>query len=185
MKLIGTIWPPIEQAFTDECGPIDREVYDAAATLWPRAERLALQTLRDAATGQHLMMKACALVTRQRLTAPAEISNLSGYLFRTWKRLLLAELEKENGHRRHEAALVESAMLQRDDASDDLDHQILLQQLMRRMDPWTRRVFQLRALGFTFEEIGPALGLNSHITRTRFSKRLKRLAAQLAAENKL
>jgi DNA-directed RNA polymerase specialized sigma24 family protein len=185
MKLTGTSWPPIEQAFTDECGLIDREVYDAAATLWPQAERLALQTLRDAATGQHLMMKACALVTRQRHTASPEISNLPAYLYRTWKRLLLAELEKENGHRQLEAALLESATQQRDDSAAEPDHKILVQQLMQRMDPWTRKVFQLRALGFTFEEIGPALGLGGHIIRTRFSKRLKRLAAQLAAENKL
>src|SRR5436190_722096 len=87
------------QAFADEFGEIDAGVYEAAQSLWPRAERASLQMLRDAAAGHHLMMKACAQVTRKRAVSPDAIANLPAYLYRTWQHLVLEKLEKENLHR--------------------------------------------------------------------------------------
>ncbi len=103
-------WFTIEQTYTDEFGEIDPETLAAAGQIWPPAERLALSILHDEQTGRVLMSKACARVTRIRVEDPAAIENLPAYLFRTWKRLLLYELEKENGHRHREAEMIESLL---------------------------------------------------------------------------
>ena len=171
------------QTFTDEFGAIDREVYAAAVALWPRAERYALQTLRDAATGQRLLMKACALVTRRRHAQAAEIANLSAYLYRTWQRLLLDELEKENGHRRLAENLLAADAHMPGHSADALDRRILLQQIVRHMDDWARRVFEYLTLGFTYDEIARELGGNGHAIRIKFDRQIQALSKRLNASD--
>jgi DNA-directed RNA polymerase specialized sigma24 family protein len=162
--------------FTDEFGEIDGDVYAWAVTLKPRVEGYALRVLGDAATGQRLLMKACALVTRRlKVESPA---NLSGYLYRTWQRLLLAELEKENGHRQLEAdhfAQTPTAKL----SSEELDRRILLQQVIQHMDGWTRRVFEYLTLGFTYDEIALHLGGNGHAIRVKYDRQIKAIAQRV------
>ena len=163
--------------FTDEFGAIDCEVYDAAVALLPRVEGYAHRTLGDAAAGQRLLMKACALVTRRRQTGE-EIANLPAYLYRTWQRLLLAELEKANSHRRLEADLVAASPRH---TTEDLDRRILLQQIIGQMDDWTRRVFEYLALDFTYDQIAAELGGNGHAIRMKYDRKLQALAQRLNA----
>ncbi len=123
------------ELFPDEFGEIDRCVYETALALWPKAEREALKTFRDSATGRSLLMKACALVTRKRAASAETITNLAAYLYRTWQRLLLEELEKENLHRLIEENLfAETVAHSVHHAGDELDRRILLQQIVSRMD---------------------------------------------------
>jgi DNA-directed RNA polymerase specialized sigma24 family protein len=166
--------PPLE-SFTDEFGPIDGAVYAAATTLWARAAGLASISY-DPAASQRLLMKACALVTRKRTTAPDAITNLPAYLYRTWQRLVLEELEKENGHRRIEETLTAEPLQL---STEELDRRILLQQIIRHMDDWTRRVFDYLALGFSYEEIAVELGGNGHAIRVKYDRQLKALAQRL------
>jgi RNA polymerase sigma factor (sigma-70 family) len=175
-------WLTIGQTYTDEFGAIDREVLEAAGQIWPQAERVALGALRDAQAGHDLMIKACALVTRRRAAAPGSIENLPAYLYQTWRRLLLGELEKENRHRKQEAERLEPLLPSSDSPADDLDRKILIQQILRRMDAATRRIFLYRALGYTFEEIGAALGQSGDVVRATFNKQIKKLTKQLASE---
>ena len=164
--------------FTDEFGKIDGEVYDIAVTLLPRAESYAQRTLGDAAAGQRLLMNACALVTRRRQTGE-ELSNLTGYLYRTWQRLLLAELEKANGHRRLETDLAAASPRH---TTEDLDRRILLQQIIGQMDDWTRRVFEYLALDFTYDQIAAELSGNGHAIRMKYDRKLQALAQRLNAK---
>ncbi len=168
-------------SFTDEFGPIDGEVYAAALTLWPRLAGLAASTTNDQAAAQRLLMKACALVTRKRASAPAAIANLPAYLYRAWQRLVLDELEKENGHRRLEAALAAAAAETRAPAhsSAELEQRILLQQIIKHMDAWTRRVFECLTLGFSYDEIAAELGGNGHAIRVKYDRQIKALALRL------
>lgn len=164
------------QSFTDEFGPVDGDVHALAAGLLPQAERLAVQTLGDPAVGQQLLMKACALVTRRR--AETEITNLPAYLYRVWQRLLLSELEKQNGHRRIEAAHSPTATPTLYSAAE-LDRRILLQQVIRHMDDWTRRVFEFLTLGFTYDQIAAEIGGNGHAVRVRYDRQLAAIAKRL------
>jgi hypothetical protein len=85
-----------------------------------------------------------ALVTRARSEQFTRIDNLPGYLFRTFKRLVLERLEIENGHRRLET---EFLLAPAAEESADPDEKILIQQVMQRMDALTREVFELLLLG--------------------------------------
>ncbi len=174
--------PPVTvQVFADEFGAIDRHVYEAALLLWPQIENQSLQMLRDAADGQRLLMKASALVTRKHTETPDAITNLPAYLYQTWRRLALEEVEKQNLHRQIEetqfAATIEAHPTSH--AANELDRRILLQQIMARMDDWTRRVFEYQTLGFTFDEIAEELGSNGHSIRMRYDRQIKQLAKQL------
>lgn len=181
MELFERAWAIGEQAFEDEFGPIERPVYEAGQQLWPRLESHARQTLGDGAAGQRLLMKACALVTRKYRENPAAIQNLPAYLHRTWQRLVLAELEKLNGHRRLAAQLVaeETAAQTWRQTSAELDRRILLQQIIGQMDDWTRRVFEYLTLGFTYDEIAAQMGGNGHALRMRFDRQIKQLTKRL------
>jgi len=179
MKATETIWPPVEAGYIDEYGPIEPEVYQAAGALWSQAERFAVQLLHDAPAGLSLMLKAAALVSRKRAENPGQIANIRAYLFQTYKRLVLAEMQKENGH---EAALEAGLEAASHSLVEEVDRKILVEQIVRRMDRWTRQVFEWLTLGHTFEEIGQALGKSPPATRNKFRDQLNRLMKQIEAE---
>jgi DNA-directed RNA polymerase specialized sigma24 family protein len=182
VDFVHTNWPPLETGYTDEFGPIDAEAYQVAGHLWRQAESFARSKLGDEANGLRLLLKAAAQVSRLRAQQPDQITNLTAYLQQTYKRLVLAELEKENGHRQREEELARELSSLLCSPSEELDRKILIQQLVRRMDEWTRQVFEWLALGHSFEEIGRALGRSPHATRNKYHERLKRLMQQIAAE---
>jgi hypothetical protein len=169
-----TTWPPLDAAYNDEFGLIEPEVYAAAGQLWLKGEKYALSTIGDGAAGLRLMVKAVALVSRKRATPGHAIENLSAYLFQTYKRLLLAEMEKQNGHRQRDlesyAALSESRL---NADAEELERKILLQQIVVRMDGWMREIFELLTLGYSFEEIGRLRDENGHALSTKFNKNLE------------
>ncbi|MEP7340849.1 MAG: hypothetical protein ABI977_24170 [Acidobacteriota bacterium] len=169
------------QVFVDEFGAIDACVYEAALILWPRAERDSLQMLHNTDAGQRLLMKACALVTRKRTASPEAIENLPAYLYQTWRRLVLEEMAKENHHRQIEEDLFAktATALPANRSAAELDRRILLQQIIQRMDDWTRRVFEYLTLGFTFDEIAHEVGGNGHAIRVRYDRQVKLLTKQL------
>lgn len=180
----GTIWPPLETAYADEFGPIEPEVYRTAGALWSAyGERYARTKLGDVPTGLRLMLKAAASVSRKHLDPSVKIESLPDYLFQAYKRLVLAELEKQNGHRRRDAELHAEAASQPDTVAADLERKILIQQLMQRMDAWTREIFELLTLHYTFEEIGRMRGENGNKIRAMYSKKLKGLKKRLESES--
>lgn len=167
--------------FTDEFGTIDGEVYAAALTLWSRVANLAASMTYDSAAAHRLLMKACAQVTRKRASAPEAIASLPAYLYRTWQRLVLDELEKENGHRRLEAQFAAETAEAHTAAhsTTGLEQRILLQQIIKHMDDWTRRVFEYLTLGFSYDEIAAELGGNGHAIRVKYDRQIKALAQRL------
>lgn len=176
-----TLWPTLEETYTDEFGPVDPDVYDCARVLWPRAEAFALGTLRDGPAGLRLLLKAAALVTRVRAGQPARVENLPAYLLRTFKRLVLERLEVESGHRRLEAESPPPAPPE--GGSDSADEKILVQQILRRMEPQTREVFELLLLGYTFEEIAERRGRSANVLRATYSRQVRRLVRRVNSEH--
>jgi DNA-directed RNA polymerase specialized sigma24 family protein len=175
-------WPQLDAAYTDEFGQVEAEVYRAAGDLWPLAETYSIRVLQDSQSGQRLLLKAVAVVSRVYRERPGQISNLEAYVYQTFKHLVLAQLEKENGHRRLETENHHQLAPPVDSASANPDRKILVQQIMRRMDTWMREVFELLVLGHTFEEIGPKYNQSAHALRTRFSKALNKLTKKIEAE---
>ena len=170
------LWPALEAGYEEEFGPVDPEVHRVARDLWPRAEHLALDLLHDRAAGYRLLKRAVAALSGLPADRRTEIRDPAAYLFQTYKRLVLAELEKLNGHRVRELEAGELCRLPAGDAAR-IDRGILIAELVRGMDSWTREVFEAQVLGYSFEEIGRALESNPHVVRNRFRLALRRLAA--------
>jgi hypothetical protein len=126
------------------------------------------------------MLRAVASVSRMRNKDPGAIKNLPAYLFFSYKRLLLANLEKENGHRTklNEWAAATN-MSEPDDDDATLDRRILLNELKLQMDDWTREVFELQCLGYKYEELVPEYGAAANVIRSRYSKNISRLAEKV------
>ncbi|MDQ3799911.1 MAG: hypothetical protein M3384_10695 [Acidobacteriota bacterium] len=177
-RIAHTIFPAIDSSYLEEFGYIDLEVYAAAREQWAQAERLAVELLNDAHEGLRLMLKAVASVSQVRSKEPGAIKNLPAYLFFSYKRLLLANLEKENGHRTKlnewEAAINAS---ETDDQT--LNRRILLNEIKLQMDDWTREVFELQCLGYKYEELVPEYGSAANVIRSRYSKNISRLAEKV------
>ena len=172
----NTVWPALETGYEDAYGPVDPEVHQAAREVWANAEHLAIDRLHDSVIGYALLKRAVVAVSGLAPDKRDQIRDLPGYLFQTYKRLVLAELEKQNRHRKADVAASELVRPLISDA-DRMDRHILIAELVRRMDPWTRDVFEALTLGYTFEEVADALGSNPHVVRNRFRRAVRQLAA--------
>lgn len=181
-----TVWPPLESSYQDAEGWVDLKVYRTAGELWPFAEQLARNNLHDSMAGQKLMLKAVVNVSRVLEVEPKSIRNLKGYLFVTYKRLLLEELNKRR--RQEESGARElrpGAEAEQRGNADDLERKILVQELIQRMDGNMRYVFERLILGYTFEEIAAEQKTPSNILRNRYHRMLKHLVKQVKDENRL
>jgi DNA-directed RNA polymerase specialized sigma24 family protein len=172
------LWPALDTGYQEEFGPVDPDLHRIAGQVWPHARQLAVHLLRDGETGYRLLKRAVASVSALPAEKRRQIRDPAAYLFQTYKRLVLSELEKVNGRRVRE---LENAELLRGEIDDvaRIERDILIEELVGRMDAWTREVFESLVLGYTFDEIGAVMGSNPHVVRNRFRLALRRLAATL------
>ena len=172
-------WPALESAYTDEYGQIQMEVYMAAGVIREKAERFALTTLQDSQIGSRLLFRAAAIVSLKMADADTHIEDLKGYLFQTYKNLVLHELRKENRRKEiqteHRIELDSLSI----NIAEDVDRKILLEQIVRHMDPWLRKVYEWRCLDYDFDLIARSLGEKPHVVRSKYSKKLTRLIKQI------
>lgn len=171
--------PEIETAYLDEWGAVAPEVYQVAVSLHVQAENYARATLGAEDTGHTLLAKAAVIVTRTLEDRPEHIANLQAYLFQTYKRLVLAELEKERSRERILAERAGEVSQNGHNVSAELDQYILIEELRMRMNQRTRTVFDLLALGHSFEEIGSMLGKSSRAIRNNYYEQVARLKQEL------
>lgn len=167
-------WPSLDEGYTDEFGEIRPEVYQTAGELWPQAESLINSKLHDRPAGKRLMFKAAAAVTRKWEEEPDHIRDLKAYLWITFKRHVYEEVEKE---RRYQP--LEFEQQPNNDVSlpaEALNDQILISEVMAQMDSWTRTVFQLRVLGYQFEDIAQMLKMRPNLLRSKYNKEIKKLS---------
>ena len=169
----------VATAYMDEWGAVAPEVHQAALGLRKQAESFARATLHNEDVGHTLLAKAAVIVTRTLNEHPGTITNLPAYLFKTYKRQVLAELEKEKSHERILVGQVDETSLNGHDACAELDQQILIHELRKLMDERTRQVFDLLVLGHSFEEIGSMLGKSSRAVRNNYYDHLDRLKREL------
>lgn len=167
-----TDFPPIDKSYADPFGEVDPFVYDIARDIWPTARQLADEMIGDRHLGADLMLKAVASVSAAR--RKAEISNLRSYLFRAYRNTLLTECAKRNGRRR----IIDTMDSEPADQVSEraaLERRILIDECRGQMEPWMREVFDLLAIGFTFDELVPKYGAAANVIRSKFSKKLKQL----------
>lgn len=171
-------WGTLEIGYTDEFGEVAPDVYSAAGRLWWRARDYAARVLNDLdeARTRTLLLKAAAQTTRARERSHP-INELDGYLFQTFKRVVLAELEKDSNRRRFEAeAQVEAEW---NGQATNVERRILIGELVNAMDEWTRSVYEWLSLDYSFDEIARHLGTNSKVLRNRYNRHLAALMKQV------
>jgi len=173
-------WSTLEAQYTDEFGPVTPDVYAAAGRIWRRSQDYARRVLRDADDAYTLLLKAAAQTTRARDEKSHPINSLDAYLFQTFKRVVLDELEKDNNRRRFEAeARLDTEW---ETQARSVERRILLGELVGAMDEWTRSVFEWLTLDYSFEEIARHLGMNVRVLRNKYNRHLKALMKQIRAE---
>lgn len=172
-------WGTLEIGYTDEFGPIAPDLYAAAGRIWRQSQAYAARVLpgSDQAQTRTLLLKAAAQVTRARAEKAQQVKELDGYLFQTFKRVILAELEKDNNRRRFETEAHLDAEWQAQ--ATNVERRILLNELVAAMDEWTRGVFEWLTLDYSFDDIARHLGMNAKAVRNRYNRHLATLLRQL------
>ena len=189
MHRLATLrFPEIEDSYTDEYGKIDREVYIAAVAIWPQVHRFAVNLINDELRARDLMLKSIARVSKRR-QGGAEIANLERYVLLVYKRLVLlaARREKRFESIEDDSPRNESIYAQ---AIEELERTILVEELIRRMDPTIASIFERRILGYSFSEIAEEQNGSAPVLRNKFRRALMRLAQEIdcdrhAAPNEL
>lgn len=171
-------WPPYADAYFDVEGQIDGDIYKLAGELWPQAAALARSTINDEATGQMALARVCARITLGRSSGRIQISNLKAYIFRSYKHEILRLLQTRRLHDVLTANNYE--VIDESRANTDVDRKILIEQILARMDARNREVFELLALGYSFEEIAKHQGKPSNIIRSAFWKQLQKIKRELS-----
>jgi hypothetical protein len=165
-------WQSLSPTFKASYKTIDRDVYETAGSIWPQALSLARRTNLDESFAFSVMMAAVESVSR---TATGEIDSLAGYLFVTFKRQLFAEARKIQSS----ASAVAVAGDVIDDAARGIERNILLEEIVAHMDDETLKIYEKLILGYTFEEIARQQHQQSNLIRSKFNKRIKKIATKL------
>ena len=113
-----------------------------------------------------------------------EIGDLEAYLLGTFYHRLRRALKKEQ--RREETIhLVSSAQelelldKTRRVVQDDIEAKVHAQEILDRMDEWSRRVWIAREYGYSWKHIGDLLGVPGDSVMLRFRRRMKILRERL------
>ena len=172
-------WGTLEIGYVDEFGAVAPDVYAAAGRVWRQAHDYAERVLHDFdyARTRTLLLKAAAQTTRARDDKLHRINELDGYLFQTFKRVVLAELEKDNNRSRFETEAHVQAEWRAQ--ASNVERRILLNELVRAMDAWTRSVFEWLTLDYSFDDIARHLGMNVKVLRNRYNRHLITLMKQI------
>ncbi|HWQ32518.1 MAG TPA: hypothetical protein VNQ79_06525 [Blastocatellia bacterium] len=185
-------WPELPEGYEDQYGQIAPEVYQAAVAIWPRAYQFALYALRDPQSAHSLLLKAAADVTRARFNPPATLppEHLASYLYTAFEHLVLKERKQRE---RLEPLESDSALLPESDDQnfiDEIEQKILLDQIMNRMEPEMKWIYERLILGYTYPEIAAELSRKSGKPvdpdglRVRVFRYLEKLTQQIRSEER-
>ena len=183
---MSIVWPAIDHGYQDPEGYIDLDVYNTAGRVLSKAEKLVMVMLKDHADGVDLMLKAAAKVTEIRSRRQEPIRDIGNYLYYTFKNLLCEEWRKQKPSQQLDGEVVDTFVamftgdsLLEDDLAQTVEKRLLVEQIISQMDSWTCEIYELLGLGYTFEEIARGKGVPSNRIRSKFHKRMKRLAQRM------
>ncbi len=177
-------WGILKFGYIDEFGPVAPDLYASAGRIWLQSHDYAARLLpgSDTARIRTLLLKAAAQVTRARDERSQQINELDGYLFKTFKRLILAEREKDNNRLRFETEAHLEAEWRAQ--ATNVERRILLDELVAAMDQWTRGVFEWLTLDYSFDDIARHLGMNAKVVRNRYHRHLVTLMKHIEGQER-
>lgn len=161
------------------------QLLDAARIAWPNALSYARQTnapdCDSIATEVWEELLRSVLRTMRRIGNLHHVSNLESYLIGAFHHRFQRALAKERQYRQR-VLLTESveeleriSRVQDWKSAERLDRDLQVQQTLKLLDPWTRRVWNYIKYGYSIKEIALRLDLTESQVEFRYRRRLIRL----------
>lgn len=175
----------IDVEYEDEFGKVHPHILKIAGSVWEKSGNFFSGIIQDQHECFRILMKAAILVSQKYTTGTDTIENPKSYLYTTFRHLVLAEARRQ---KRHSELEIEETKKQFEifsiSESEKVCQKILISELRRRMDSWTRDVFDMQILGYQYKNLVPKYGLSENVIRSKYSKNLLKLKNQIQAEMK-
>jgi DNA-directed RNA polymerase specialized sigma24 family protein len=172
----------------------ENELVKAARSAWPKAlahvgKEQSHDRYDDAALATEVWEDVLQSVSRtlKRMNGRrGEITDMEAYLLGTFYHRFSRALRKER--RREKTIHVVSSVQELEvlgtpshaGREHDIERTIHAQEILQRMDAWSRRVWVAREYGYSWKEIGYGLGIPGDSVMLRFRRRMKILGARLS-----
>ena len=170
------------------------ELVVVARRLWPRVQALAHREQQEKTSDEALslaldiwegVLQSVAKTIQRANRKNWRIKNTEAYLFGAFHHRFNRALKKERRRRETIQHFPSTGDLERlRQAHDskvvlDLERLIQVNEAVRRMDDWTRKVWAARQYGYSWKEIAVHLGLTEPQAKLRFRYAIGRLRARL------
>jgi DNA-directed RNA polymerase specialized sigma24 family protein len=157
-----------------EDSPLGQKIWEAVRRTWVSALRYAQRSVRDPAVVADCLEDAAASVLRANRENLERIQNLDAYLLRAFAREIARHVARESRLVGMEYAEQIAAPSHPDTFSE-----VLAKELIAMMNPRMRMLFERRAEGYSWDEIGRDLRIDPHIAKQQFSFGLRTLAERI------
>jgi len=170
------------------------ELVVVARRLWPRIQALAHREQQEKTSDEARalatevwegVLESVAKTIQRSNRKNWRIKNTEAYLVGAFHHRFNRALRKERRRREIILYLPASPDLERlrqahdSKAARDLEQSIQVNEAVRRMDDWTRKVWVARQYGYSWKEIAVHLGLTEPQAKLRFRYAIGRLRARL------
>ena len=175
---------------------LDHELVEAARSAWPKVlaharKELSRHGIRSDETGlvtevwEGVLQSVSQTLERMK-GRRGEITDLEAYLLGTFYHRFSRTVRKEQ-RRGETIALVSSVQdlevlgaVSRADSWQDIEGDIHAQEIVQRMDSWSREVWVAREYGYSWKDIGDRLGVPGNDVMLRFRRRMSILRERLS-----
>jgi DNA-directed RNA polymerase specialized sigma24 family protein len=174
----------------------DHELVEAARSAWPKVlaharKELSRHGIRSDETGlvtevwEGVLQSVSQTLERMK-GRRGEIADLEAYLLGTFYHRFSRTVRKEQ--RREEIISLVSTVQEletlgaasRADSWQDIEGDIHAQEIVQRMDSWSREVWVAREYGYSWKDIGDRLGVPGNDVMLRFRRRMSILRERLS-----
>ena len=183
---------------SDESGDATDPLGEASVKVWPRVLGIARRELADKAGGEErkaLTLEAwedtllSVAETLKRHRGKDTIKDLEGFLIGTFQHRLSRAIVKEKVLAEtieflpSTEELAELNNARDEDWARDLENDLLIKELLRRMDGWTRTVWMELRYGYSWKKIAKHLGMTVQQVKMRFRYNIEKLRRQIEDED--
>jgi DNA-directed RNA polymerase specialized sigma24 family protein len=165
--------------------PLDEDILKAAEELAPTLTRYRQQEI-DCESASNDMLRS-AVEAASKATRKNRIANPCGYLTSIYKRIVDKVLDHDKKLVPVDDVFLENLAntQQRTPSFEELMHKrLVLEKIVKAMDPDTRRIYHLRMEGYSESEIANVLRTTANAISVRFTRGLKKAATDVRQGNR-
>jgi DNA-directed RNA polymerase specialized sigma24 family protein len=177
---------------------LGHKLRDVSTKVWPRVLAVARRELANkfsAEEGKIITIESwedallSVSATLKRHEDSNTVQDLEGFLVGTFEHRLARAVLKEKSinqvieYHASEEALEGLKSARMENWVPDLENDILINELLRRMDDWTKKVFLETRFGFKWSEIAKHMGMGQDQLKSRFRRRIQQLRRDIGGED--